>query len=209
MKHFSEQTWADFVRGIGKSETSANIESHLGSSCSDCRAAFDIWKRVHMTVANEKTYTPTENLVRMVKQEFAARYAPHAPQSILAKLVFDTAAQPLPVGIRSGTVTARQLVYEAEELTVDLRLETHPQSNKICAVGQVLDKRFPRISPSRVSIMVWTERGLPVFETRANEFGEFHLEFESQDHLRLSIQMIGRMPIRIPLANLKPSSVAG
>jgi hypothetical protein len=51
--------------------------------------------------------------------------------------------------------------------------------------------------------MLWTEKGLPLLEAKTNEFGEFHLEFEAQDYLRLSIQMVGRMPIRIPLANLK------
>ena len=122
---------------------------------------------------------------------------------IVAKLVFDTLAHPLPSGVRSGRVTARQLVYEAEGVTVDLRLDSQPQSNKICAVGQVLDKRIPRVSSSDASIMLWTEKGLPLLETKANEFGEFHLEFEAQDNLRLSIQAVGQMPIRISLANLK------
>jgi len=203
MEHFSEQAWADFVRGISRPETIANIESHLASGCSDCTAAFDIWKRVHMTVTNEQTYAPPEGLVRVVKQEFAARYSPEPPQSVLASLVFDTLAQPLPAGVRSGTVTARQLVYEAEGVTVDLRLDSQPQSNKISAVGQVLDKRIPRVSLSDVSIMLWTEKGLPLLETKVNEFGEFHLEFEAQDNLRISIQLVGRMPIRISLANLK------
>src|SRR2546422_1393138 len=203
MEHFSEQIWADFVRGISKSETGANIESHLATGCSDCAAAFDIWKRVHTTVSNEKTYTPPEDVVRMVKPEFTAKYSPEPRPWVLARLLFDTFAQPRPAGIRLGAVTTRQLVYEAEGLTVDLRLDRHPQSNKICAVGQVLDKRVPQASPSNALVMLWTERGLPVLETTANEFGEFHLEFEAQDYLRLSIAVAGWKLIRIPLANLE------
>jgi len=42
MEHFLEQTWADFVRGINKSETNTDIESHLAHGCSDCKAAFNI-----------------------------------------------------------------------------------------------------------------------------------------------------------------------
>ena len=203
MEHFSEQAWADFIRGISRAETIANIQSHLTSGCSDCTAAFEVWKRVHMIISNEKTYAPPEGLVRMAKQEFAIKHSLEPPQSVLASLVFDTLAQPLLAGVRSGTVTARQLVYEAEGVTVDLRFDSQPQSNKICVVGQVLDKRIPCLSPNDASIMLWTEKGLPLLETKANEFGEFHLEFEAQDHLRLSIRMVGRMPIRIPLANLK------
>jgi hypothetical protein len=208
MEHFSEQIWADFVRGLSKSETRANIESHLATGCSDCAAAFDIWKRVHMTVSNEKTYTPPEDVVRMVKSEFKAKYSSEPRPWVLANLVFDTFAQPLPAGIRLGAVTTRQLVYEAEGLTVDLRLDRQPQSNKICVVGQVLDKGIPRVSPSGASIMIWTEKGLPIVQVSANESGEFQIEFEARDGLRLSINLAGWRTIRIPLANMQAVSAA-
>ncbi len=128
---------------------------------------------------------------------------------MLASLLFDTVAQPLPTGVRSVAAVARQLVYEAEGLTVDLRLDPQPQSNKICVVGQVLDKGVPRVSPSSASIMLWTEKGQPLVQVSANESGEFQLEFEVQENLRLSIDVAGRKTIRIPLANLGPSNVAG
>jgi hypothetical protein len=209
MEHFSEQAWADFVRAINKSETNTDIESHLARGCSDCKAAFNIWNQVRTTITNEKTYTPPDNALRMVKQEFAARYSPEQRPSVLASLLFDTFAQPLPTGVRSGAAVARQLVYEAEGLTVDLRLDPRPQSNKICVVGQVLDRGVPRVSPSGASIMIWTEKGQPILQVSANESGEFQLEFDAQDDLRLSIDVAGRKTIRIPLANLGPSNVAG
>ncbi len=209
MEHLSEQAWADFVRGINKSETNTDIESHLASGCSDCKAAFNIWNQVRTTIANEKTYMPPDNALRMVKQEFAARYPPEQRPSVLANLLFDTFAQPLPTGVRSGAAVARQLVYEAEGLTVDLRVDPQPQSNKICVVGQVLDKGVPRVSPSGASIMIWTEKGQPILQVSANESGEFQLEFEVQENLRLSIDVADRKTIRIPLANLGPSNVAG
>ncbi len=208
MEHFSEQAWADFVRGTGESATKVNIESHLARGCPDCRAAFDVWSRVQATLVNERTYTPPDSAVRMVKQEFTAAYSPEQRSSVLASLLFDTFAQPLPAGIRSTVAVARQLVYEAEGLTVDLRLDRQPQSNKICVVGQVLDKGIPRVSPSGASIMIWTEKGLPIVQARANVSGEFQLEFEPQDGLRLSVNVDGRRTIRIPLANLKAVSAA-
>jgi hypothetical protein len=204
MEHFSEQTWGDFVRGISNPETRKGVESHLASGCSDCAAAFDTWKRVYAIAANENTCTPPDNIVRAVKQEFVAKYPQQPSRWVLATLVFDTITQPLPAGVRGGAVTARQLIFEAEGLTVDLRLDAEPQSNTICAVGQVLDKGIPR-SPANASIMLWTEKGEPVVETQANQFGEFQLEFEAQDQLRLSIEMAGRRPVRIPLVNLKPN----
>ena len=208
MEHFSEQAWADFVRGISESATKVNIKSHLARGCSDCRAAFDVWNRVQATLVNERTYTPPDNAIRMVKQEFTVTYLAEQRPSVIASLLFDTFAQSLPAGIRSTVAVARQLVFEAEGLTVDLRLDRQPQSNVIGVVGQVLDKGIPRVSPSGASIMVWTEKGLPVVQARANGSGEFQLEFEARDDLRLSIHVDGRRTIRIPLANLKEVSAA-
>ncbi len=208
MEHFSEQTWADFVRGIGESVTRANMESHLARGCVGCKTNFDIWNRVTTISATERTYTPPDSAVRMLKLEFAARRSMEQRPSILASLLFDTFSQPLPAGMRSGVAVARQLVYEAEGFTVDLRLDPQPQSGKICVVGQVLDKGVPRVTLSNASIMLWTEKGQPLIHVSANEHGEFQLEFDAQESLRLSIDAAGRKTIRIPLANLGPSNVA-
>ena len=209
MEHFSEQAWADFVRGISTSETKVKIESHLARACFECRATSEVWTRVQATVAQEKTYLPPDHAVRMAKHEFAALYAREERPSVLANLVFDTFAQPLAAGIRSGTAVARQLVYEAEGLTVDLRLDSQPRSGKILVVGQVLDQRLPRFSPGGVSIALWTPKGQPFLELNPNESGEFQLEVNAQDDLRLCIEVAGRKSIRIPLANLGQSYVGG
>ena len=201
MQHFSEQAWADFVRGVSESETKANIKSHLARGCSDCGATSDVWNQVQTMVSNETSYMPPESIVRMVIQEFAATNSPKQ-ESVLASLLFDTFAQPLPVGIRSGAAVARQLVYEAEGLTVDLRLDSQPHSGKVLVVGQVLDKRHPRVSPSGVSIALWTQNGQPLLHVEPNQAGEFQLEFETQDDVRLLIDVVGRKTIRIPLAHL-------
>jgi hypothetical protein len=198
MRHFSEGAWADFARGISASKTSADIESHLANGCSECSAACRTWKGVNAISAHEDSYSPPEDVVRLVKQEFALRQAPEPSQWSLANLVFDTLAQPLPAGVRAQGEGARQLVYEAEGLTVDLRIDIQPRSNRVCAVGQVLDKRIPG-ALGNASVVLWTEKGHPLLATEANEFGEFQLEFEAQDRLRISIELTGRTPIRIPL----------
>jgi hypothetical protein len=205
MQHFSEQAWADFVRGVSESETKANIESHLARGCSDCGATSHVWSQVQTMVSNEKSYTPPESAVRMVKLEFASANS-QEQVSVLANLRFDTFAQPLAAGIRSGAAVARQLVYEADGLTVDLRLDSQ-RSGKILVVGQVLDQRLPRVSPSGLCIAVWTPKGQPFLEVSPNESGEFQLEVNAQDDLRLLIEVAGRKTIRIPLANLGENNV--
>ena len=202
MEHFAEESWADFVRGINRVEISDNIAAHLASGCAPCQAAFEMWRQVRTTAENEASVMVPEDLVRMVKMEFAIHDLKQPQNALDGLLVFDTQIQPLTAGIRAGAVTARQLVYEADGLTVDLRLDVQPQSTKVCAIGQILDKRASRSSFRDASVIVWTEKGLPILTTKTSDFGEFHLEFEVQEHLRLSIHIAGQSPVRIPLGNL-------
>lgn len=202
MEHFSEQAWADFVRGISNSERE-EMEAHLANGCNDCAAARDIWNQVHTVALRETNYTPPKDAVRMAKLEYAARSFEKSKQPVLANLVFDTFAKPA-FGFRSAALAARQMVYEADGLAVDLRFDGQPSAKTIFLTGQVLDKQVPRTPLNDAAVILWTDRGLAVAETKANAFGEFNLELEPQNNLRLSIQVVGRALIRIPLANLTP-----
>lgn len=209
MEHFSEQAWTDFVRGVGSSEQPGEMESHLASGCNDCAEARDAWTRVHIIAARESTYSPPEGTVRIAKLEFAARPFERGTQPVSAKLIFDTSLQPALAGVRAAaTASARQMVYEADGLTVDMRFDAPPRSTKMHLTGQVLDQRVPRASLQDAAVILWTDRGLPIAETKANAFGEFNLEFEAQYHLRLSIQVVSRALIRIPLVDLRPTNDA-
>lgn len=203
MEHFSEQRWADFVRGVGMSGTTREIEAHLATSCAECTIPFDLWLRLGRFAAREGDYAPPENLVRLVKLELASKQAAQPEAWTIASLVFDSAAQPLPVGVRSAAVSTRQFVYEAEGLTVDLGFQRKPQSNTISAVGQVLDKQAPHCWLVNAAIVLCTDKGQTIAATEANDYGEFQFEFEPQDQLRLSIITAGRRTLRISLGNLR------
>ncbi len=207
MKHFSEQVWADYVRGIGPSKTNREIEDHVASGCADCVVAADLWKKVYSIAANEPSLTPPDHAVRMVKLEFATDQSPRLSPWTMARLVFDSMSQPLTAGVRSGASESRQVAFEAEGTMVDLVLDVRPQSETISLVGQVVDKGGAKIAPRQVAVIVWTETGQPLAETSANEFGEFQLEFAAQDRLRLSVEIAGHKPIRIPPMNLNSPDV--
>jgi hypothetical protein len=201
MEHFSEQIWADFVRGTDNPGAHAELESHLAEGCKDCAASWQFWQQVQEIAAHENKHSPPEAAVRMAKVQLVASCA-HETQEITATLTFDTISQPLLAGVRSmAAAAARQMVYEADGLTVDLRFDSQAYPNKVHLIGQVLDKRVPRTSVGDAHVMLWTDQGLPIVETRTNGLGEFTLEFADLDNLKLSIQ-VGRTHIRIPLPNL-------
>ena len=207
MEHFSERPWADFVRGISGPEISNDIRTHLAADCSKCKTALDAWSRVRRLASAEAAYAPPENLVRLVKLGFASKPADRPLAWIpvnwtVANLVFDSFAQPLPVGVRSAALSAWQVVYEAEGLTVDLRFGHRAQSKTVHLVGQVFDKRAVRLWQSDATIEVSTEQDYVIATTTVNAMGEFHIEFEAKDHhLWLSVKAAERTAVRIPLTN--------
>lgn len=197
MKHFSEQVWADFARGIGQSKTKHEIEAHLASGCPECVADRTLWTKVQSIATNEPSFTPPDNAVRMAKLEFATKQSPQPDTWIMAKLVFDSLSQPLTAGVRSGASDARHLVFDTEKTMVDLVLDTKMHSGTITLAGQVMDKGGAKLAPRRVAVILWTETSQPLAEAQANEFGEFQMEFPAQNRLRLSVEIAGQKPIRI------------
>jgi len=205
MAHFSNEAWADFARGIKHSETSTAIHEHLTGHCGECTRDLQTWSHVHTVAAAESAYAVPEDAVRIAKLQFEAMQRRERKEWAVGNLLFDSISQPILSGVRSAGVSARQVVYEAEGLTVDMRFDRQPRSSRVCVVGQVLAKGTSQESVHDATVILWTEKGEPILAVKTTTFGEFQLEFEPQNHLRLSIEGRGRRPVRIPLANLKES----
>ncbi|HST12889.1 MAG TPA: hypothetical protein VLL05_21100 [Terriglobales bacterium] len=203
MSHFSEQTWADFVRGIDVDGRKFEVEVHLGSACPECKSEFETWERVVRFALQESNYTVPDGLVQAAKAGFTSTESTEPESWNPATLLFDSALVPLPVGIRSGTANTRQLIYEGEGLTVDMRFERKPNSPLISATGQVLDKAVPLRWLGKAAIVLWNDKGHLLSKTEAGEYGEFQFEFVPQDHLRMSIATADRRTLRIALGNLE------
>src|SRR5271155_2240654 len=192
MRHFSEQPWADFVRGVSGPKISKDIRAHLASGCPECKKAHDAWSRIRRLATDQGAYAPPENLVRLVKLGFASKAAPPSRTWTLANLVFDSFAQPLPAGVRSGALNVWQVIYEAEGLTVDLRFGRRAQSKEVHVVGQVFDKQAVRALRDNASVELSTEQDKLVATTAVSALGEFHLEFEQKVPMWLSVKAVGR-----------------
>jgi hypothetical protein len=199
MTHFAEEVWADYVRGIGDEAETRKLSAHLADGCADCNMAERVWSRVRTFAAREAEYQAPADLVRLAKLQFTVD-TPDA-EATWAGLAFDTALQPLPAGIRGGAIHARQVIYESESLTVDLRFERKVSDNAISVVGQVLDRQAPLSWVSGAVVVLWTEKGRMVTKTEVNEYGEFQLEFEPENQLRMSVITMGRKTLRIALGS--------
>jgi len=189
VEHIAEPAWADFVRGRSTPQAKLAIESHLASGCAACLSAAALWKSFMKVAAKEQGYTPPAQAVRLVEAQFAAaKLAAPTPRSLVS-LVFDSFARPLPAGVRSGSAMARQLVYESEGLTIDLRIDRHANSKALSIVGQVLDARTLRLAPESVPVALLNRQGEPLQRTSTSNFGEFHLEVAAEAEMQLAIEV--------------------
>jgi len=199
VEHIAEPAWADFVRGHSTLEAKSAIESHLAGGCEACSSAAALWKSFMNVAAQEKLYTPPPHTVRLAKAQFAAAKLTAPAARSLVSLVFDSFAQPLPAGIRSGTAMARQMVYEADGLTIDLRIDKHANSKALSIVGQVLDARTLRLAPQSVPVALLNRQGEPLQRTSTSNFGEFHLEVAVEAEMQLAIELASGRTVCITL----------
>jgi hypothetical protein len=191
LKHFSEAQWADFARNLLPPATKMTMRQHLDQGCKPCAATLQLWQNVREIAERESTFTPHENVVRVVKSQFAA-VMPEPSRGV--RLVFDSNLQPITAGIRGG-VAVRQFLYETDEYYIDLRLE--PRRERACLVGQVLNRGG---KARGAELAVRLQKGkVPVAQTTANQFGEFQLEFEINEGLCISISSQKESEVILPL----------
>src|SRR5436853_7382568 len=91
------------------------------------------------------------------------------------RLVLDTGESASAEGVRRRDATSRHLLYQAEELYFDLRLEPNPRASKAALVGQLMDLRDPLrpVPPVTVLLMSGDE---VLAQTRTNELGELQMD---------------------------------
>ena len=200
--HFDDKVWADFVRKTDHQATRITVEKHLAEGCEQCSAALAYWQMLASSASKEASYAPPQDLVRMMKQEFAIqRPETEEKTTLLASLVFDSLSQAATAGVRSAAAAPRQLLYKANEITIDLRFEFQPLHSKAFVVGQVLEKNDA--CPMPIPLLLFNENGAAVLETETSEFGEFQFEFDTKERLRLSFELSAGRRVQLPLSDVQ------
>jgi hypothetical protein len=204
VKHFSDELWADFVRSLAPATTAQAMQKHIEDGCSKCEAVLKSWQSVFRIAQEEGGYSPPQDVVRIAKAQFAA--VAGVQQSRPVRLVFDSNLQPITVGVR-GSISARQLLYETDELYIDLRLEPQrePNRERVCLVGQILDRTSETRAAQglRVQLMQGQQA---VTDTATNQHGEFQLEFDAGKDVSLSIGHEKDRMVVLPIYGVHGSS---
>jgi len=206
LKHFTEAELTDFARNLVPADMRNNMQEHIETGCKKCSQELQLWQNVVSLAKEESGFAPPDDLVRVAKSQFVM--SANLSTSRI-RLVFDSFLQPEMAGAR-GSVSARQFLFETDELYIDLRLDS--QAERLSLVGQIMDRAQGKqaVHDLPISLLKGT---MQLADTKTNQFGEFQLEFDPSADLYISISTGKEQPIFLPLYGihgrpLNPSGTA-
>ena len=202
MKHFSTEEWVDFVKQVLTTSQQEAMQKHLGTGCKRCKDTVSLWQKVSKTAAEEASYQPSLDTVRLAKAAFAASGSAQRKKKSqgLIEVLFDSFLQPAVAGARSVVIGTRQMLYRADPYQIDIQIEPKQGSNRLVITGQLLDLSHPGIIGRDIQVTLSNHRGHSVIAS-TNQFGEFSGEIENSGDLELSIPGHADQPIVISLRN--------
>jgi hypothetical protein len=199
-EHFSAGDWVDFTMQQASPERLEAMKQHLVTGCEKCARLEHLWSRLAQVATRDSGSEPPASAVQHVRGAFAVMVEAEGSKRarIIPRLVFDSLWQPALAGVRAALNSARQVIYHAGEVRIEMRVEPEPRSERVHVAGQVSDtaKRGEGIADMPV-IVSSDERTLTSALT--NQFGEFHATFVPEAGLRISFGVVNDKELWIPL----------
>jgi hypothetical protein len=205
MSHFSAIEWVDYARGL-ISRDKANLMQAATQTCDECKASFTFWGHIYKLLSREREYEPSGPVLQAVKDAFPDEkpFGWMTKLTDFATVVFDSFLQPGLVGVRSSGRSSRQITVESGAFVVDLQLESGTVQHQCSLTGQILGggHSAAQIGGAEV-VLLSPDRVLQ--KTKANELGEFWLDFNCGENLRLFIDIKGERGVGILLPMVEDS----
>jgi|SRR5271156_367523 len=200
MKHFSTNDWIDFVRQVVSNSQKIEMQQHLDDGCSKCLENANTWRRVMEVAKVQNTFEPPTWAKEAVDASFSLRNVVSFPTGKLelASLLFDSATQPIAVGMRGSSPAVRQLLYRSGSVCIDMRMQPKLGSDSVVLMGQLLDSAKPDHGVGGIPVSLLCE-GDTVSRAKTNDVGEFDFGITALDHLQLVFGIGGSRTIVVPV----------
>jgi hypothetical protein len=119
-----------------------------------------------------------------------------------ARMMFDSFGSPPPAGVRSLRTSVRQFVYQHENVTIDILMETAQDCGRLLLTGQVLSTQADGAPQADLPVLLISGMRT-LMRTTTDEFGEFNLDFEPTVDASLEIRLLEKLWVSIPLRNIE------
>ena len=202
-RHFDITAWTDFARDLVAGPARDAMQVHLDAGCDTCRQRVAVARTMVAFAEAEAGQVPPESAVRLARAIFpmASATSWRDLPRVIAQLVADTFAQPLPAGVRSSAVAPRHAVFEAGDYAIDVRVQRERDARDLWLVGQIQAQGDAPVAAD-APVALFHDDAL-VAQTRSNEFGEFQIHYPAgrPGHLSVAVDN-GQRRIDIDLGAL-------
>lgn len=210
MKCPSFELLIDHLDG-GASAAGDGVGAHLRAGCESCGEDRNWYLLVKGLANGDDSVQPPSWVTKRAVSIFDQRRRKSLAAKVgglIAKLAFDSTAQPLIAGVRSAATQQRQLLYQAGDYSVDLQVAT--SGGAISDVtGQVLRGDEALFESVARRPMTLTTGSRTVLSAKTNERGEFTIQSIEPGEYELRFDLSGTK-LTIPgLLFLKPGAEPG
>ena len=193
-RHATAAAGVDAARGLTAPRGSTAARAHL-ASCPVCRGNVNLWKSFAAVTQRLREAEAPEGAVGKAKALALGPARVTALTGMKTALRYESLWVP-PAAAAARGVSSDQVVYRAEEFSVDLRVSR--ERARVVIAGQITNVRRPTARFPQVLVTLLAEDKV-VVRAFSNDRGEFH--FEHREDERMWIEVVpqeGRL-IRIPV----------
>jgi hypothetical protein len=172
----SFESLVDFVDKRLAEPEAARVAAHLATGCGLCDETTSWYERVRLTAdADDSTEPPSWVFKRAVRIFVTQPRSPRLVQRIgdaIASLIFDSFSRPALVGIRATETANRQLLYRANDYSIDLQV-TALEHSSADLTGQILKEggeEFDSVCGLKLEL---ARAGNVIASAVTNDIGEF------------------------------------
>lgn len=211
MRHYEVGEWADYTRNLLSRDDRAEMEQHIAGGCAECAATLAFLQKVSETASAEHIYESASSALSAAARRAFVKPQPSASgleriasalQTLVARLTYDSALDLQPAGARSSRAAGRQMLYEAGDFSLDLRVDRERDSMQVTLVGQIASQKDAKSQLANLPVELVSGKKI-IAQTTSNEFGEFSLEYVPRRNMWLSVPMTSAgIRLEVPLKKL-------
>lgn len=204
MAKFNITQWANFVREVDTG-LEHEMRQALAGGDTEVLRTVELLRQVAELGKSDHELEIPEYAVRGAKAIGSLRrpeLEEAEPKGLLRylpfQLKFDSLLEPATAGTRNLQASDRQLVFEAADYTVEVRLEQEAEPESTVLVGELLRQREALEPVPRIPVFVRSGE-LIVARSNTGRFGEFQAEGLPTENLSLALMVHPNECIYLPL----------
>ena len=194
----------DYLDGLLDAASAEAMAAHLASGCPECVAGRDWYERVISITTSDDTIEPPpwvlKRALRIFENAPSQGSAPARVRRLVASLIFDSLARPSMAGARLMKPDDHQLLYRADDYSIDLQVALQGGS-RFDLTGQILKEgeyMFESVAGLQLALI---SKGEAIGSAITNEIGEFSFPAIEGGHYEMRIEA-GEITITIAALNI-------